>query len=267
MRKLLAILVVFCLASAVMADDFYPTKDTPINKAGGEQYSSGDTCTQARVAKYRQHYFLMDFDWAAIKAYADTLAAPVFELSMKAVAGDDRLDGIPARIVISSNDVAYVESDGNSQFTNFSWTNPTVNQAVTSQYAQTIAMDDPANPGTLIVDPVASTGPWPWGDFDGMRSRAGFFDTGGITFGLGGVRVYEPLDQWFMDQIFTGLDIDNRPIVGIYTFDKTNAGSNGEAYLSDAGQADSPFIRVTPEPATLMLVAVGGVAMLLRKRR
>lgn len=263
MRKLLAILVVFCLASAVMADDFYPLKDTPINKAGGEQYASGDLCTQARPAKFRQHYFLMDFDWAAIKAYADTLAAPVYELSMKAVAGDDRLDGIPARVVISSNEVAYVESDGNSQFTNFSWTNPTVNQAITSQYAQTY--EDPLVPGS--PDPLQCIGPWPWNDFDAMRSRAGFFDTGGITFGLGGVRVFEPLDEWFMDQIFSGLDIDNRPIVGIYTFDKTNAGSNGEAYLSNAGMDDSPFIRVTPEPATLMLVAVGGVAMLLRKRR
>jgi hypothetical protein len=261
MRKALAILAVCCLASTAFGLDFYATRGAAINRAGGEEYASGGAMSQARIAKYRQHYHLLDFDWAAIKAYADTLAAPVYELSIKSA--DDRLNGIVARIVISSNDVDWVEGDGNSQFTNFSWTNPTVNPAVTSQYAQTY--EDALNPGN--PDLAQCIGPWPWGDFDAMRSRAGFFDTGGIVMGLAGVRSYEPLDQWFMDQIFSGLDIDNRPIHGIYTYDKNGVGSNGEAYLSDAGQADSPFIRVTPEPATLMLVAVGGVAMLLRKKR
>ena len=69
MRNALAILTVVVLFSSVAsAQLFYPVQDIAINKAGGEQYASGETCTQARVAKYRQHYALMNFDWAAIEA-------------------------------------------------------------------------------------------------------------------------------------------------------------------------------------------------------
>ena len=265
MRNALAILTVVVLFSSVAsAQLFYPIQDIAINKAGGEQYASGETCTQARVAKYRQHYALMDFDWAAIEAAGLAYAAPVYTLSMRSA--DDRLDGIRARILISSNNTPLVVSDGSCQFTNFSWTNPDVNPATTSQYAQTYAMDDPDNPGNWIEDPVKSIGSWPWGDFDGPRNLVGQYNPNALTFGLNGVRTEVDLHPLWMATIFTGT-APAGPVRGIYTFDLDNAGSNGEAYLSEAGTADSPYIQVTPEPASLLLIAVGGIGLLLRKRR
>ena len=70
-----------------------------------------------------------------------------------------------------------------------------------------------------------------------------------------------------MAQIFSGLDMNNFVVRGIYTFDVDNVGSNGEAYLSNAGTDLSPRIQVIPEPASLLLVAFGGVGLLLRKKR
>ena len=268
MRKALVILTVVALFSSVApAQLFYPIQDIAINKAGGEQYASGETISAARVAKYRQHYALMNFDWAAIEAASLAYATPVYTLSMVAVAGDDRLDTIRARILISSNNTPTVVSDGNSQFTNFCWTNPDVNPATTSQYAQTYAMDDPLNPGSWIEDPVKSIGSWPWGDFDGLRNYVGQYNPNVLVFGLGGVRVEVDLHPMWMAQIFSGVGAAGNVVRGIYTLDLDGIGSNGEAHLSEAGTALSPMIAVTPEPASLLLIAVGGIGLLLRKRR
>ena len=264
MRNALAILTVVVLFSSVApAQMFYPIQDLAINKAGGEQYASGDLVTQCRVAKYRQHYLLMMYDWAAIEA-AGAVWGPnvVYTLSMKSA--DDRLDGIRARILISSNNTATVVADGNSQFTNFSWTNSTTVPATTSQFAQTY--EDAALPGT--PDLVQSIGSWPWGDFDGLRNYAGNYNALPLIFGLAGARTEVELEKtWFMPQIFSGTCAAGYTVQGIYTFDLDNAGSNGEGYTSDAGTADSPYILVTPEPASLLLIAVGGIGLLLRKRR
>ena len=266
MRKALVILTVVALFSSVAsAQLFYPTRDAAINKESSEKYASGGIVTQARAAKYRQHYMLMNFDWAAIEAAGLTYADPVYTLSMKSA--DDRLDGIRARILISENDVNTVVADGNCQFTNFSWTNPDVNPATTSQYAQTYAMDDPLNPGTWIEDPAKCIGAWPWGDFDGLRNVAGQYNALPLVFGVKGVRSDVVLNDWWVAQIFTGQGMNGNTLQGIYTFDLDGAGNNGEAYFSEAGTADSPYIQVTPEPASLLLIAVGGIGLLLRKRR
>ena len=275
MRNALAILTVVVLFSSVAsAQLFYPIQDIAINKAGGEQYASGETCTQARAAKYRQHFALMDFDWAAIEAAGLAYAAPVYTLSMVTApltAAGDSLEGRSARILISANNTPTVVADGNCQFTNFSWTAPDVNPATTSQYSQTLAMDDPLNPGNWIVDPVNSVGGWPWGDFDGLRNYVGQFNPNQLVFAAPDTRGYVDLHPMWMAQIFSGVGAAGNAVVGIYTFDMgggvTPHPENGEAYFSEAGQALSPRIDVTPEPASLLLIAVGGIGLLLRKRR
>ena len=279
MRKAITIVAVVALFSSMAsAQMFYPTRDAAINREPTEMYASGGAMSEARPAKYRQHYFLMDFDWAAIEAAGATYASPVYLFSMVAEVGDDRLDGIRARIVISSNDVDWVEADGNDQFLNFTWTDPTVNYAVTTQYAQTIALDNPdynpdydpeapvGSPDPYIIDDINSVGPWPWNDFDGMRNVFMQYNILPLVFGLGGVRVEVDM-FWIMPGLFSGTCVNGLPIRGIYTFDMDNAGNNGEAYLSNAGTDLSPRIEVMPEPASLLLIAFGGVGLLLRKKR
>lgn len=271
MSKGLAILAVLGLSTWVAPADevvevFYPTRDASITRALREEYASGGILTQCRIVVSRQHFLLMDFDWAAMKAFVDSYPGWTATFELGLTPSDDRLGDYPvtARIVMIGNDVDWVEGDGNSQFTNFCWTDPTVNPAVTGQYAQTY--EDPLNPGN--PDLARCIGPWPGGDFDAFRNTSGYYDSGGIVFGPYGVRAWEPLDGWFMDQIFSGFDIDGRPIRGIYTYDSDSMLISGEAYTSDAGQDKSPVIRVTlvPEPGALALLGIGGLALLRRKR-
>ena len=267
MRKGLAILAVFSLVSVAPADVvqmFYPTRDSGINQViGWEEYTNMGAITQCLIRRYRQHFLLMDYDWPAIKALVDGFPGwtATYELSM--VPAFDTMDGTAARLVMSSNDVDWVEGDGAGQYTNFNWTDPTVNPAVTSQYAQTY--EDPLTPGS--PDPARCIGPWPGGSFDAFRATSGYYDSGGITFSTAGVRVFEILDPWFMDQILTGHDPQGYPIRGIYTYDKDSLSCNSEAYTSNAGQGLSPYIRVTlvPEPSSALVLALGICAMLRRR--
>ena len=270
MRKALAILVVFSLVSAAPADEvveiFYPTRDSGINQViGWEEYTSAGAVTQCRIVKGRQHFLLMDFDWAGIKAFADGYPGWTATYELGLTPTDNRLGDYPvtARIVMIGNDVDWVEGNGADQYTNFDWTNPTVNPAVTSQYAQTY--EDPLNPGS--PDLARCIGPWPGGSFDAFRATSSYYDTGGIVFGPTHVRAWDTLDGWFMDQIFSGYDPQGYPIRGIYTYDRDNMFISGEAYTSDAGQDLSPVIRVTlvPEPASALLLALGICAMLRRR--
>ena len=137
------------------------------------------------------------------------------------------------------------------------------NPAVTSQFAQTY--QDPLDP--TIHNAATSAGAWPWGDIDAFRNTVGQYNFAPLVFGADGVRTEVDLHVTFMAQIFSGVGVQNYPVRGIYTWDVNNVGSNGEAYLSDAGTALSPMINVTPEPASLLLVAFGGVGLLLRKKR
>jgi hypothetical protein len=251
-------------ASAALAADHYPTRDAAVNKVvGWEEYTNGGACTQARFMKGRQHYFLMDFDWAAIEA--DLLANPGYHAEFSMVPASDASNFMWCSLQISENTVDWIEGDGPDQFTNFNWTNPTVNYALTSQYSQTIGMDDGA--GGVVVDPVNSTGAWPWGDFDGKRNVAGFRNATDITFSTSGVRVYTPLDPVWLGHLIAGTTPDGGVSVGFYTYDSTSFFQNNEAYLSDAGMALSPMISVVPEPASMLLIGLGGIGLLLRKRR
>lgn len=268
MKKLLVIAVAVSLcASVASAGTYYPIRDSGINKACGSTWCEAHTnmgaITQCRFMKGRQHFLLMDFDWAAIEA--EMLANPTYYARFSMVPVNDDAQYRWISLQLSENSTDWIEADGASQFTEFNWTDPTVNYAVTSQYSQTIGMDDGA--GGVVVDPTNSAGSWPWGDFDGKRLRPGYRNAYDLTLGVGGGRTYTVLHKAWLQYLFDGNTPDGGPSVGFYTFDSGNFFLNAEAYTSDAGQALSPRIDVMPEPASMLLIGLGGIGLLLRKRR
>jgi len=251
-------------ASVAVAGSYYPTKDSGINKVvGWEEYANMGAISSCRFMKGRQHYLLMDFDWAAIEA--DLLANPGYYVRFSMVPSSDASNYFSCSLQLSENTVDWIEGDGMSQFTNFNWTNPTTTHAVTSQRSQTIGMDDGA--GGVIFDDPNSLGPWPWGDFDGKRNRLGYRNAYSLTFSTAGIRAYTVLHAGWVKYLFDGNTPDGGPSVGFYTYDSVNFFKNNEAYTSDAGQALSPRIDVMPEPASMLLIGLGGIGLLLRKRR
>lgn len=292
MKKLLVMVAAVSLCATVAWGEvryleFYPTKDAGINKAygswGSETWTNMGAISQCRVMKSRQHFLLMDFDWAEIEAFVATAGPgerPIYQFSMVQVGSS--LQNLFCRLVISEqNDVDWVEGDGASQFTEFNWTDPDLNPAVTGQRAQSYGKLNPGDPeADPPIDPYwepdldKSVGAWPWGDFDGKRARTGttgdpFWNSKVLQFKYDcNNRNWTYLDAVFMGYLLAGTTPDNGVARGFYTYDIGGFGSNGEAYTSDAGLALSPMIRVTlPEPATLLLIGLGGVGLLLRKRR
>lgn len=265
MKRLLVIAVAVSLcASVAVAGDYYPIKDSGSAGHSAENLSNQGAKSPDRAMKWRQHCLLMDFDWAAIEA--DLLANPGYHAELGLVPVTDNLEYFFCSLQLAGNDVDWVEGDG-TNWNNFNWTAPDVNPAVTNQYSQTIAMDDPLNPGTWILDPVASTGAWPWGDLTGKRNNAGYRNANDMTFGKGGVYAWAVLDAAFLGHLIAGTTPEGEASVGLYTYDYMGFGSNESVYLSESGQATSPMVRVVPEPASMLLIGLGGIAMLLRKRR
>jgi hypothetical protein len=261
MRNLLVMAVAVSLCASAWAGSYYPTRDAGINRAGGEQYANMGVMTQVRVAKGRQHYLLMDFDWAAIKAEVDATPGAWAELSV--VNADDQFVGAFCRVVMSGTDtVDWIEGDGASAFANFNWTNPTQVAAVTSHAPQTLSDGlDPAGP-------IPAANDWPWNDFDGRRDQDGFKNTTLLVFAAAGVRTPGcVLDADILASLASGVTPHGDAACGLYTYDSGTYWLNGEVYTREAGTDLSPRIDVVPEPATMLLIGLGGAALLLRKRR
>jgi hypothetical protein len=236
--------------------EFHSVKDAGVLKAGGEEWSNAGGASAVRPMKGRQHFLAMDFNWTDVEAFI--AANPLepgwtmkVELRLVAAFNDD-LMGMDCRLVLIENETVWTEGDGPHNYANFNWS-AQADPAITSKYAQT-NLD-----GT-------GTGPWPWGDFDGKRNVAGQYNFYELTWNAANVPSWVELDPIFFGKLRPPTT-DNYH--GLYTYDVDSNWSNGMCYTRDQNSTVDPMLRITfiPEPASLLLIGLGGVGVLLRKKR
>ena len=260
MRKSLAILAVVALcSSAAWADmaavgEFHSVKDAGILRHSAESWSQAGGASAVRCAKGRQHYLAVDFNWTDVEAFiaANPLEAGwSMKVELRLVATDDQLLNTTCKLVLIENEVIWAEGDGPHNYANFNWTQ---DPAITSHYAQT------------NLDGTGS-GPWPWGNFDGKRNVAGQSNFYDMTFAAGGQPSWCELDPLFFGKLRPLAPADN--FQGLYTWDNLDNATNGMVYTRDQNSSVDPMLRITfiPEPASLLLIGLGGVGVLLRKKR
>ena len=242
MKRSLAILVVLAVASVALADtcvcyDFVCAKDTGQRAGSGANY--GADCNH-KFAKWKQENIAADWDEATKQEIAAILASPP-PAPCTSWQVEFRLT-LPCWTANSAGGVAWTEIFYNS-----------------------VPWDEMTNTDTLAATAV----PWDSGTFWGqpalMNSQpiVGFWCTPAPSDPLYQTGVV--LDPPLVQDLLT-----NSQCQGIRTWSNV-ADYNHQTYLR--GQwgmpGVAPILRVcaVPEPATMLLIAVGGFGMLLRRKR
>jgi hypothetical protein len=284
MRKALAFLAVVSVASLALGA---PSMDFPVARDSAfdmnNPNANAGAAGQARGAKatWWENSSWYDWDTTEIEAYIAAnggmgmVAKVEFFIRPVTLWARDETDpaniGIGVYPLLSQND--WAEGDGPSTGGAYNWTEGTL--ACTRNYAghdyttvggtlppaDTVACVPWVEPGGNAVE-IRDTrlrGPKNLVDFISPVDRAGW---AAAPYDIGVV-----LDPAFVADLLT--NPINRGIILWEYDDLGHPDENWGVYLSEQGNQPDPYIRVTlvPEPASMLLIAVGGVGALLRRRR
>jgi hypothetical protein len=257
-----ALLAVGLCVSVAMADatataDFDITRGVAIFGHSSETFLSGGARSQAKSAQYQNHSLLMDFDFDAMSAFvAANIEAGFtakYELRVNSSNGATNGSGTVnvALVAAQMRDAGmdWVEGDGLGSGP-FDWT--------------------PGTQAALRIDPDtfqdATTGPSMWkhssGDLFASRNNLAIRNASLLSISAAG-EYWVELDQAFVD-LQSAADMQ-----GFYTYDADSVGDNVQLYTDDQNSASWPLIRVSfvPEPASMSLLIIGGVAALIRRKK
>ena len=258
MLKGLSILLVVALVTAfATADmgatlDFDVTRDVNICGAHGgtwtEQLSNAGAASQSRIGKWRQHFVLMDFDWAAMDQFrTDNPLEPDYalkiELRLTGASQSDLLADSSYQLntcMMNAAGMDWAESDGPMSFANYNWTtDPAANfrapkmnldGTYTADRWMWAATVDPTDPG------VNNNG------FDAYRLNC-LANSADVSFPTGfvpGDDVWTVFDEAMLDE-----QLNNAQAKGIYTFDVDNNGTNGAIYMKEQNVTQWPLMRMS----------------------
>lgn len=247
----------FALADASAVGEFYDTRDVGILGHSAENMSNAGGASQVRAMKARQHFLLLDFDFEAIDAFVAANIEPGYtakyelRLTGNNAAGED-VALVAMEMAATGDD--WVEGDGAMNYALFNWS---------SGYAATYVDPD------LGLD--LSTGPsqWMWGNqFDAHRNEVSVTNANQMLFGTDNEPSWCELTQEFIDLQKRDGTMGNMQVQGFYTYND-NVYSNGTVYTREQNMSMQPMIKVSfvPEPASISLLVLGGVAALIRRKK
>lgn len=274
----LAVVSVASLALGAPSMDFPATKDTgmDMNNANGNAGAAG--MVRGAKATWRENSSWYDFNTTEIEAYIAANGGmgmvqkvEFFIRPATLWARPDDTTGIKVFGIQSQND--WAEGDGGSIWNNYNWTEGSL--AATVNYAQ---HDYTTVGGTL--PPADGPGCVPWVDVGGTQRTIRDSQMWPIQNANDFI---SPADRagWAAAPYDIGVVLDpamvadlltnplNRGIILWELVDLGHPDENWQVYMRDQGNQPDPYIRVTliPEPASMLLIAVGGVGALLRRRR
>ena len=277
MKKALAFVAVLGLVgSAAVADIFNTTKDNSVLGHSAERLLNCGATSNNRVAKWSQHLMVLDFDTAAMKAFetANPLGAGQYyqaELFLRVYSG---WGATPRNVGLGTLNVGVDWAEGDGNWGNYGWSAGTG----ASIYAYAEAYWQVNDNGTTTctgddfteIDPTLSV---PWKNEAGTAvsnlPSLPINLTNSVNFVASsadhGSYVGVVLDAAVYDDL-----VNNSLNRGLRTFHIDDHDNNSKvAFREQSGGAQTPYIELTvvPEPFSLALLGLGGLGLLIRRKR
>ena len=284
MKTALAFVCVLGLvASAAVADIFNTTRDNSVLGHSQERTINCGASSNNRIAKNTQHMMIMDFDTDAMKAFevANPLAVGEYykyELFLSVYSG---WAVTPAAVNIRTLNSASEWAEGDGNWADLDWTPGT--PASIYGYAQAYWQVNDNGTTTCTgddykeVDPALSI---KWQDetsgsdvsnLPGLahnyQNNLDFVASSADHDNYVGVVLDDDADPMNLNLLVDDL-LNNTLNRGLRTW-KDAYGNEKVAFREQSGGARTPYIEVTvvPEPFSLALLGLGGLGLLIRRKR